>query len=326
MLDSIQLGLIQSLSDGAFHNGSDLGEKYGVSRSAISKRIIKLKEIGLEVDSIKGKGYKLRYPVELLSEGEIRSFIDPANKNRIEHLVLNPVTDSTNSDAMLSPNVASYSVFVSEYQKSGRGRRGKSWYQGYASSLTFSIVRDYDLELKKLGVMSLWAAIAIAECLNENYQEKVMIKWPNDIYVGDKKLAGILLEAKAEVRGLARLVIGIGINYSKYQIDSGLIDQLWISLSELTPKEIRNKNEVFALILSKLIGILDAAEFDSYLNLKNRWHKFDLLVGKEVVVSSHKNSISGIGRGIDEEGNLVVEKGGSLVSLNAGEVSVRMTK
>ena len=221
-MDAIQLKLIECMADGHFHSGGELGLAVQLSRAAIGKRLARFSELGLRVDAVKGKGYKLYQPLDLLNRKKILQELSS------DVLDVIPITESTNQDAMIAQVTNGYRVIVSDFQTAARGRRGKRWEQGFASSLTFSIARDFELELKQLSQLSLWTAMAVCATLRGLYRETVSVKWPNDIYVSNRKLAGILLEAKAEVGGSVRLVVGVGVNAQRSGLLATPIDQPWI--------------------------------------------------------------------------------------------------
>ncbi len=322
-MDATQLKLIEALSDGRFHGGDDLGRAVGLSRAAVGKRLVRFADIGLRVDAVKGKGYKLSQAIDLIDRQTVLDTMTSVIRSKIERLDLVPVTESTNQDAMAATGTAGYRVVVSDYQTAARGRRGKRWEQGFASSLTFSIAKDFNLELKHLSQMSLWTAVAVAEALDALYAAPVRVKWPNDIYVGGKKLAGILLEARAEVGGTVRLVVGVGINVSQQGLVGAAIDQPWISLSELPQRTAVNRSQLLGRMVDGIVDALDSTESASPDALRGRWQKFDMLLGQMVDVHSVTQTLTGECQGIDADGNLSVLIDGRLHSLNAGEVTIR---
>ena len=226
---------------------------------------------------------------------------------------------------MSASGTPGYRVVVSDYQTAARGRRGKRWEQGFASSITFSIAKDFNLELKHLSQLSLWTAIALCETLDALYDAPIGVKWPNDVYIDGRKLAGILLEARAEVGGVVRLVVGVGINATQQGLMAAGIDQPWISLSELSPKADLTRSQLLAHFVNAIVSVLDSSQGALPEALQKRWKKFDILTGQHVDVHSVTGLRSGECHGIDAEGNLAVSIDGRMLSLNAGEVTIRRT-
>lgn len=322
-MDAIQLKLIEILADGHFHSGDELGIAVNLSRAAVGKRITRLADLDLRVDAVKGKGYRLYQPIALLNRQRILQHLSPEALAQIDVLDVVPVTESTNQDAMVAKGTPGYRIIVSDFQTAARGRRGKRWEQGFGSSLTFSIARDFELELKQLSQLSLWTAMAVCATLRSLYQEAVWVKWPNDIYVENRKLAGILLEARAEVGGSVRLVVGVGINVARSGLLAKPIDQPWVSLSEMTPKVDCDRNGLLGRVLTAILVNLNSGLPMQHAELKTQWQQFDLLKGRLVDVHSITGTVSGVCHGIDNEGNLLVLIDNEMRSLNAGEVSIR---
>jgi len=324
VIDNRQRKLIGLLADGRFYSGRQLAIQLGISKSAISRRISRLSDLGLDVDSVKGKGYCLRAPIELLDKQVICGALGSGVSSKIECLSIQDITASTNTDALESRITTGYGVFLSEYQTGGKGRRGKSWYQGFASGLVLSIVKNFELDLKELSAMSLWSAVAVCEVLSHSYGDRFKIKWPNDIYVDGRKLAGILLEAKTEVGGQVRLVVGVGVNYVAQHIKAERIDQSWTALSQLQGHNKSNRSILVASIIERIIFRLDRVLTPGFKSdLAEYWSRYDYLVGRDICVSSIGGRVEGHYEGLDSSGNLLLSHNGRLVSVNAGEVSVR---
>jgi len=324
VIDDRQLKLISLLSDGKFYSSSYLCAELSISRAAISNRVARLSVLGLHVDSVKGRGYCLRAPIELLDRVLISRSISEECLAQIGVLSVVGSTVSTNEDALNSGLLQGYGVYLSEYQTGGKGRRGKSWVQGFGSGLAVSIVKDFELGLSRLSVMSLWVAVAVCEVLSVCYGEKFKIKWPNDIYVDNQKLAGILLEAKTEVGGQVRLVTGVGINYVKEHIDGGGIDQPWVALSQLTAVDHLGRNVLLAQIIERIMFYLSrVASDDVGSDISEHWAKYDYLTGRSISVESLGGSVVGMYEGLDLQGNLMLRTDDGVISVNAGEVSVR---
>lgn len=204
---SIPLQLIELLSDAQIHSGQQLGDKIGMTRAGINKHIKTLRSWGIQVQTITGKGYKLPYSVNLLNGEVIRKQVQGS------HVIVEPVIDSTNQ-YMLDriPGLQSGDTCLAEYQSAGRGRRGRQWVSPFGCNLYLSMYWKLDQGPAAAVGLSLVVGIVIAKTLNKISKGKVKVKWPNDLYLNDKKLAGILVELTGKTGDAAHIIIGIGIN------------------------------------------------------------------------------------------------------------------
>lgn len=187
--NTIPLTLIGILADGEFHSGEQLGEQLGMSRAAINKHIQTLRDWGVDVFTVPGKGYSLPEPIQLLNEEVIRSQIGHGN------VAVLPVIDSTNQYLLdrLS-ELKSGDACVAEYQQAGRGRRGRKWFSPFGANLYLSMYWRLEQGPAAAIGLSLVIGIVMAEVLHDLGADQVRVKWPNDLYLNDRKLAGILVE------------------------------------------------------------------------------------------------------------------------------------
>ncbi|MBQ0325986.1 bifunctional biotin--[acetyl-CoA-carboxylase] ligase/biotin operon repressor BirA, partial [Providencia rettgeri] len=204
---SIPLQLIDILADAQIHSGEQLGDKLGMTRAAINKHIKTLRSWGLNIETVTGKGYKLPHQINLLNRAVIKQQISDVN------IIVEPVINSTNQYMLERiPSLKSGDTCLAEYQSAGRGRRGRQWVSPFGCNLYLSMYWKLDQGPAAAIGLSLVVGIVIAETLNKISQEKVKVKWPNDLYMNDKKLAGILVELTGKTGDAAHIIIGIGIN------------------------------------------------------------------------------------------------------------------
>ena len=224
---TVPLTLISILADAEFHSGEQLGERLGMSRAAISKHIQTLRDWGVDVFTVPGKGYSLPEPIQLLDEEQIA--------RQIEHgrVTVLPVIDSTNQYLLdrLS-ELQSGDACVAEYQQAGRGRRGRKWFSPFGSNLYLSMYWRLEQGPAAAIGLSLVIGIVIAEVLQSLGADKVRVKWPNDLYLQDRKLSGILVELTGKTGDAAQIVSGAGINLMMRRVESDVVNQGWISLQE----------------------------------------------------------------------------------------------
>ncbi|GAB1439408.1 bifunctional biotin--[acetyl-CoA-carboxylase] ligase/biotin operon repressor BirA [Providencia sp.] len=317
---SIPLQLIDILADAQIHSGEQLGDKLGMTRAAINKHIKTLRSWGLNVETVTSKGYKLPYQVNLLNRELIKQQVNDVN------IIVEPVIDSTNQYMLERiPSLKSGDTCLAEYQSAGRGRRGRQWISPFGCNLYLSMYWKLDQGPAAAVGLSLVVGIVIAETLNKISQEKVKVKWPNDLYMNDKKLAGILVELTGKTGDAAHIIIGVGINLgmNKNNIESSnTITQEWSSLRD----EVENieRNELSSNIIKALRESLVIFEKEGLKPFLDRWFKLDNFLNRTVKLLIGNDIITGVERGINEQGALLLQKSnGEIIPYIGGEISLR---
>jgi BirA family biotin operon repressor/biotin-[acetyl-CoA-carboxylase] ligase len=314
--NSVPLKLVSILADGEFHSGEQIGEKLGMSRAAINKHIQTLKEWGLDVFTVTGKGYCLPAPIELLDEEKINQQLEQKGLSVI------PVIDSTNQyllERMGSLNTGD--ACVAEYQQAGRGRRGRQWFSPFGANLYLSMYWRLDQGPAAAMGLSLVIGIVIAEALQQLGAEGVRVKWPNDLYLNDRKLAGILVEMTGKTGDAAQIVFGAGINLSMRSPDANVVNQGWINLQEAGIAI--NRNQLVSVLINQLRSSLRDFERDGLAPFLPRWQRLDNFINRPVKLLIGDREVTGIARGIDEQGGLLLEQEGVTKSWVGGEISLR---
>ncbi|CNI29644.1 bifunctional biotin--[acetyl-CoA-carboxylase] ligase/biotin operon repressor BirA [Yersinia aldovae] len=312
----IPLRLISILADGAFHSGEQLGETFGMSRAAINKHMQTLREWGLDVFTVPGKGYSLPSAIQLLDEQAILSYL-PAGQ-----VTVLPVVDSTNQYLLERiAELKSGDACVAEYQHAGRGRRGRHWVSPFGANLYLSMFWRLEQGPAAAMGLSLVVGIVMAEVLRKLGAEQVRVKWPNDLYLNDKKLAGILVELTGKTGDAAQLVIGAGINLTMRESTTNVINQHWINLQEAGVNIDRNK--LTAELLSELRLAVVKFENEGLSAFISRWREMDNYLDRPVKLIIGDQEIFGIARGIDEQGALLLDQDGIIKPYIGGEISLR---
>lgn len=314
--NSVPLKLVALLADGEFHSGEQLGEALGMSRAAINKHIQTLKSWGLDVYTVTGKGYSLPAPIQLLNEADILSHLHQPDLDVI------PVIDSTNQyllDRM--DQLPSGHACIAEYQQAGRGRRGRKWFSPFGSNLYLSMYWRLEQGPAAAMGLSLVIGIVMAEVIQSLGVPDVRVKWPNDLYLNDRKLAGILVELTGKTGDAAQIVMGAGVNLVMRSEGASEINQGWINLQE-AGVEI-DRNELAAKIINSLRNALPIFERDGLAPFVGRWDALDNFINRPVKLLIGDREIHGIARGIDKQGGLLLEQEGEVKSWVGGEISLR---
>jgi BirA family biotin operon repressor/biotin-[acetyl-CoA-carboxylase] ligase len=320
--------ILNALKDGKFHSGESLGELLGVSRTAVWKQLQKLEEIGLQVESVKGTGYRVANGIDLLVKDDITAHLRESNRNEPRSIELFQSLDSTNKylQEQAEKSDCSGSVVLAERQTSGRGRRGKTWVSPFAANIYMSILWDFEQGAQALEGLSLAIGVAVRRALIEMGLEDVRLKWPNDIYIGNKKLGGILLEMIGDPAGHCSVVIGVGINVSMPASIAVNIDQPWTDCSSESDAPIA-RSRLAALLIDNIFDILNDFESLGFAGYRDEWQEADAFKGLQGTISTPRDSVSGTVIGVDNSGAVQLKlMSGEVKSFIGGELSLRLAK
>jgi len=313
---TIPLTLISILSDGGFHSGEQLGERLGMSRAAINKHVQTLRDWGVDVFTVPGKGYSLPEPIQLLDEEIIRKHV------AADSVTVLPVIDSTNQYLLdRLGELRSGDACVAEYQQAGRGRRGRKWFSPFGANLYLSMYWRLEQGPAAAIGLSLVIGIVMAEVLQRLGANDVRVKWPNDLYLQDRKLAGILVELTGKTGDAAQIVIGVGLNLIMRRVESDVVNQGWTNLQEAGIRIDRNALTVH--LVKELREALSLFEQEGLAPYLSRWEKLDNFINRPVKLIIGEKEIFGISRGIDTQGALLLEQDGVIKPWVGGEISLR---
>ncbi|WP_279052205.1 bifunctional biotin--[acetyl-CoA-carboxylase] ligase/biotin operon repressor BirA [Cedecea davisae] len=314
--NKVPLTLISILADGEFHSGEQLGEQLGMSRAAINKHVQTLRDWGIDVFTVPGKGYSLPEPIQLLDESFIKSQVAEGT------VAVLPVIDSTNQYLLNRlDTLQSGDACIAEYQQAGRGRRGRQWFSPFGANLYLSIYWRLEQGPAAAIGLSLVIGIVMAEVLQRLGAEDVRVKWPNDLYLNDRKLAGILVELTGKTGDAAQIVIGAGINLAMRNVAADVINQGWINLQEAGISI--NRNTLAVTLIQELRTALQLFEQESLVPFLPRWEKLDNFINRPVKLIIGEREVLGISRGINEQGGLLLEQDGIIKAWVGGEISLR---
>ena len=319
---SLPIELITLLADGNFHSGEVIGELLGVSRAAVWKKLQGLASLGLQIESVKGKGYCLAEPLTMFNKSRLDTF---CKKKNLPTINIFDSIDSTNAELLrqLANNQAEHgSSVVAEMQKQGRGRRGKVWISPFAKNMYFSTVVSFSSGAANLEGLSLVVGLSLIRVLATLGLPQAKLKWPNDVLVDNKKLAGILLEITGDPTGLCHVVVGVGVNVNMRQT-VGQIDQAWTSLCQQLG-EVQDKSNLLMHLITELQISLRRFSKQGFKPFLEEWMLHDAFLNRSVVVKVGEQMIFGESLGVNDRGELLLNCQGVIRSFNGGEVSLRM--
>ena len=321
------LTLLRNSKD--YVSGQQLCDQFGVSRTAVWKVINQLKEEGYEIESVPRKGYRLvETPKDILSKSEIASRLHTKWAGR--KLYYLESTGSTNTDAkrLAEEGEPHGTTIVANMQTAGKGRRGRTWQSPAGANTYFTILLKPDFSPDKASMLTLVMALSVAEAIEEITGLKADIKWPNDIVVHKKKVVGMLTEMSTtpEMDEIQYVVIGVGTNVN-YDSPENFPEELRPTATSLRMEAGHLINR--AALTERMLAWFEVnyEKFEETLDLSrlmDSYEKHLINVGAQVRVLDPAGEYTGISRGINAVGELLVEKeNGETINVYAGEVSVR---
>lgn len=314
---------------GNFISGQSLCEKTKVTRQAVWKNISQLKQMGYDIESVPNKGYMLAgFPDILYSEDIESRMKEDSICKRVES---HDIIDSTNIRAkqLAEQGEQEGTLVIAERQSAGRGRRGRSWYSDVGTGVFMSLILRPDILPVDVSGITLIAALATAKAIKEVCGVIVQIKWPNDIVLNGKKICGILTEMSAEMNCINYVVVGIGINVNNKSFDGSISDTA--SSIYIQTGKSSDRAQLAAVTIDRFGEYYQ--EFSATLSLKSFIEEYNSLLisrDKEVKIlygmkedADESRTETGIAKGIDETGALIVDTKEGIKKIVSGEVSVR---
>lgn len=307
---------------GQYFSGGALADQFNVSRNAVWKAIRQLQTEGYAIDGITNKGYALTSDGNIISEACIRHDLTARIFGR--KIRIYPELDSTNSaaKALADQEDAHGTVIIADSQSGGRGRYGRPFFSPKKSGIYMSLFLRPSLKAEQALMITSCAAVAVAEAIEKLYPVNVQIKWVNDLYVNQRKVCGILTEAGIgfENGQLDYVVIGIGVNTGAVTFPKDLAP-IATSLENETGIAV-SRNRLIAEILNSLESRFETMTDGSFLQESRRR---SILLGREILVISANETYPAKAIDIDSHGFLIAETANGRVSLNSGEVSIRLS-
>ncbi|HVF34036.1 MAG TPA: biotin--[acetyl-CoA-carboxylase] ligase [Candidatus Saccharimonadia bacterium] len=315
--------VLRALGAGTELSGAALAQHLSVTRAAIWKQVMRLRALGVPVEAVAGRGYRLARPVELLDAARIEAGLGAGARSCARGVTVAFELDSTNSELLRRPpGTAHGEVCLAEYQHGGRGRRGRRWHSPLAANLYGSVGWRFESGAAALGGLSLAVGVAALRALERCGVTGVELKWPNDLVAGGDKLGGVLIELGGEITGPCDAVIGVGINVAMPPCTADAIDQPWTDVATLAPGTTR---EALAIALfDELLPALSRYERDGFAPFRAAFERADALRGREIRLDPGRGVLAGTALGVDEHGLLRVLVDGIEQRFASGEASLRV--
>ncbi len=304
-------------------SGQDLSDVLRISRVAVWKHIKKIRELGYKIESKQKLGYRLESSTDKLLPWEISSGLK--TKTFGKHAYYFDSVDSTQNQAMkMASEQANHgTLIVAEKQTSGKGRLGRKWISP-RGGIWLSIILHPKFDISVITLFPIASALALSNAIEKTLDIKSELKWPNDITINGKKVAGMLVDASIESNKIENMILGVGINYN---VEVKQIEKLL----KATPNfygvaSLSEHNKIVKPVLLVQSFLFELEEIYNLLNNGNTkkiirdWTKKSSTIGQNIVVNSEDGKIKGKAIKIDDDGALVILTNRKNKRITSGDV------
>jgi len=290
-----------------FVSGEAMSAQLGISRNAVHKHIKSLRRRGYRILGVSRRGYRLEEEPSRISMARVTDRTAGSAFGRSYRYY--DEIESTNIEAKTLANSGAPegTVVIAEVQTAGRGRLGRRWTSPAGKGLLFSALLRPELPMSDAHMLTLVAACAAAEAIESLADVAVSIKWPNDLFIGDRKVGGILLEVAGEQDEVDWIIVGMGVNvnteYSELPVP---LRRTATSLKMVTGVEV-DRSELLARLLMALDTHYRHGLCDGFESAVSGFRTRDYLLDRTVSVQTRDGAVVGQATGIDERGALLVQ-------------------
>jgi BirA family transcriptional regulator, biotin operon repressor / biotin---[acetyl-CoA-carboxylase] ligase len=300
-------------------SGEAISDKLGLTRAAVWKHVEALRGLGYRIDAIPARGYRLAEVPDRLTALELRPLLNTHDLGQVLHAFDEVDSTSDRAKALAEEGAAHGEVVIAERQTSGRGRRGRPWVSPPGRNVYLSAILRPDLPPSRAPELTLVASLAVCDALRQA-GVAAGIKWPNDVLVGERKIAGILLELAAEPERVHWLVLGVGVNVNARAEDfpeelRGEATSILIERGEPAPRAL-----FVAALLTGLEAWVDVHDEQGFAPIRDAWRARSVTLGREVSVRADERELVGTAEDIDEQGALLVRDRSGVHRILAGDV------
>lgn len=302
-------------------SGEAISGKLGLTRAAVWKHVNALRAQGYRIDAVPARGYRLAGVPDRLTALELRPLLNTHDLGRVLHAYEELGSTSDVAKELADGGAEHGEVVITETQTAGRGRRGRTWVSPPRKNVYFSVVLRPELPPARAAELTLVASLAVCDALRQAGVD-AGIKWPNDLLVGGRKIAGILTELAAEPERVQWVVLGVGINVNAAPEDfpeelRGEATSVLIERGGPAPRAL-----LVAACLTALEDWLDVHEERGFEAIRQAWRERSVTLGREVMVRADGRELVGVAEDLDAQGALLVRTAGGVERVLAGDVQL----
>ena len=325
------VGLLKVLNfleshESEYLSGQDLSDVLKISRVAVWKHIEKIRSLGYRIDSKQKRGYKFVNRTEKLLPWEITTKIKSKFIGR--RIYYFDEIDSTQNYALQISNNTNENgaIIIAEKQTHGKGRLNRKWYSP-EGGIWLSVIIHPEFQISDATIIPLAVSLALCESIKKVHKIKTDVKWPNDITIDGKKVAGMLIDTSIQGNKVENLVLGIGINFAVniQQIEKRLKNSPnFYGVTSLFPEKNKpSKIELLVQFLLELEKVINSLIKGKNAQIIRDWSKHTNMFGKTISVNTGNGKISGIAKKIDSDGALIIKTGTKNRRIFVGDVTLR---
>ena len=305
-------------------SGSSLGETLGISRTAVWKAVQKLIRLGYGIEAEPRRGYRVVRVPDRLFPALIRRQSD--THTIAGNILYFDSVRSTNLSAKKAAGEGAQdgTLVIAEDQTGGRGRLNRTWLSPKGVNLLFSMIFRPNLPPQKVFRLNMTASVSVVEAVHELTSLRPSIKWPNDVFFGNRKLAGILTEFSVVGEALEHVVVGIGLNVN---MDPGQYPEIRDVATSIRAElgHTVSRLELLGKILSRMDVWYNKLIRGEDHELKAFWNSYSMVIGRQVEVRSEEQALCGRALTIDDEGALILEDDSGIEHrIVCGDLSLRL--
>jgi len=302
-------------------SGQVISNRLGISRAAVWKKILALKNRGYVIEAVPSRGYCLKSAPDLAQDYLLMQIKSDLWKD----IIVYDSVESTNDLAMSLATrgvIAPGTVLVADRQTKGKGRLGRTWESPAGANIYMSLLIRPDLEPRDTTMLTVLSAVAGALALRRLCSLPISIKWPNDLVISNRKLGGILTEVRADPDRVALAVIGMGINVNMYGRDLPESIRDIATSVRMETKKIHPRNEIIIQLLREFEHWYSILKKEGKKPLLDAWRNNSFTLGRKVNVVMQDISLSGIAEDIDNNGMLILKmRSGKRKTICSGDIS-----
>ncbi|MCZ7563510.1 MAG: biotin--[acetyl-CoA-carboxylase] ligase [Burkholderiales bacterium] len=315
--------VLRQLAAGTPCASAVLAQAVGLPRAAVGAAVRELRAHGVEVRAVRGRGYALGAPADLLDRAAVAARL----AQRGAPIVLDLADECVSTNAALLERAASGAgagtALACELQTAGRGRRGARWHARLLAGLTFSVLWRYERARSDFGALPLAVGVACARALDALGVRGVRLKWPNDLVHGGGKLGGILVEAASEAGGPTAVVVGVGVNVRGARALGATVGQPVSDLAALA-RDVPPRTALLAELLAEIASALEAFGRHGFAAFREEWSRRHAQQDAPVrLLLPGGGAVDGVALGVAEDGALLVATRAGVERHHAGAVSLR---
>jgi len=305
----------------AFVSGEEIGQRLKVTRTTVWKRIEHLRTLGYEIEASTRSGYRLIRSPDLLTPSEVKPLLGTKQLGRVIHYF--QTIDSTNSKAyqLALEGAKEGELVIAESQEKGRGRLGRHWFSPPFLNLYLSVILRPNIPPQQASLITLMAAVATVDAIRKFTGFLPLIKWPNDILLRDRKVAGLLNEIHSEMDRVHFIILGIGVNLN---VDGKMFPKEVRTLATSLKKEMGqtiSRKAFLQLLLQELEGWYAIFLKEGAAAILKAWRDRAQIKGRRVKVHSFGKTLVGVAVDVDSDGALILETAdGERKKIVAGDV------